>query len=175
MQAAISSSTDAALRDRVIAYLAAHTVFNLATAGPAGLWASAVLYVHEGTTLYFTSEAATRHAENMMATRRVAGTISDECRQFSDMKGVQVEGDIAHVTDLDERRRVLRAYLARFPFAAGLWPGQSDPDVIAHEPGVHGFYRLTPTLLLYTDNEYAPGQRMELHALSETGPLRGTR
>lgn len=165
MQAATSMSTQSQLRERVLAYLADHTVFNLATAGPAGLWASAVLYVHEGTTLYFTSVGATRHGQNMVATGRVAGTISDECRQFAEMKGVQLEGDVTHVTDLDERRRVLRAYLARFPFAAGLWHGQSDPDVIALDPGIHGFYRITPTLLLYTDNEYAPGQRMELHEL----------
>lgn len=71
MQAAAASLPDADLRQRVLGYLAKRTVFNLATAGPAGLWASAVLYVNEGTTLYFTSVAATRHGVNMLATGSV--------------------------------------------------------------------------------------------------------
>ena len=162
MQAAAVPSEQSVIRERVIAYLADHTVFNLATAGPAGLWASQVLYVHDGTALYFTSVAATRHGQNMEANARIAGTVSDECRQFSEMRGIQLEGTVTKVTALDERRRVLRAYLARFPFAAGLWNGQSDPDVIALDPGIHGFYRIDPTRLLFTDNGHWPGQRMEL-------------
>ena len=162
MQVAAVTSDQSEIRERVIAYLANHTVFNLATSGPAGLWASQVLYVHDGTSLYFTSVAATRHGQNMEANPRVAGTVSDECRRFTEMKGIQLEGTITKVTALDERRRVLRAYFARFPFAAGLWNGLADPDVIALDPGIHGFYRIDPTLLLFTDNERWPGQRMEL-------------
>lgn len=162
MQAAVAISNHSELRERVFAYIAGHTTLNLATAGPAGVWASAVLYVHEGAVLYFTSVAATRHGQNMVATGRCAGTINDDCTSFETMKGVQLEGRVEHVTDLDERRRVVRAYLKRFPFAAGLWHGESDPEVIARDPGIHGFYRITPTRLLFTDNEHAPGSREEL-------------
>ncbi|HEY5948553.1 MAG TPA: pyridoxamine 5'-phosphate oxidase family protein [Kofleriaceae bacterium] len=164
MQAQAAVSNHSELRERVLAYLDARTVFNLATYGPAGLWASAVLYVHEGTTLYFTSVAATRHGQNMLATGVVAGTISDECFEFQQMKGLQIEGAVDHVDDEKELRRIVRAYLARFPFAAGLWHGETDPEVIARAPGIHGFYRITPTRLLFTDNEHAPGAREELPA-----------
>jgi uncharacterized protein YhbP (UPF0306 family) len=150
------------LRERVLVYLASRTVLNLATSGPAGLWASAVLYVHDGTDLYFTSVANTRHGVNMLANGRVAGTISDECPTWQAMKGLQLEGTVTHVEDVEERRRVVRAYLQRFPFAVALWNGESDPDVIARDPGSHGFYRIAPTLLLFTDNEHAPGVREEL-------------
>lgn len=163
MQAAtFLPSEQATIRERILAYLDRHTVFNLATWGPAGLWASQVLYVNEETTLYFTSLASTRHGNNIEITGRGAGTISDECRTFTEMRGIQLEGTVAKVTDVDERRRVLRAYLSKFPFAAALWHGQSDPDVIAIDPGQHGFYRLRPTRLLFTDHEYAPGRRLEL-------------
>jgi uncharacterized protein len=162
MQAATAVSNHSELRERVLAYLADRTVLNLATSGPAGLWVSAVLYINDGTTLYFTSVAATRHGQNMLATGIVAGTISDECREFHQMKGLQLEGNVQRVDDPNERRRVLRGYLAQFPFASGLWHGESDPDVIARDPGIHGFYRITPTRLLFTDNEHAPGVREEL-------------
>jgi len=150
------------LRNQVLAYLDDHTVFNLATAGPAGLWASAVLYVHDGTQLYFTSVAATRHGQNMLTTGYCAGTISDECHTYQEMRGLQIAGEVEHVDSFDERRRVIAAYLDKFPFAAGLWNGENNPDVIARDPGVHGFYRITPTKILFTDNERLPGGREEL-------------
>lgn len=162
MQAVAATSNDSDLRDRVLAYLESRTVFNLATAGPAGLWASAVLYVSDGTTLYFTSVAVTRHGQNMRATRACAGTISDECHAFEQMKGVQLEGTVERVEDRAELRRVLRAYLTRFPFAAGLWNGETNPDVIASDVGIHGFYRVVPNKLLFTDNTHSPGMREEL-------------
>jgi uncharacterized protein YhbP (UPF0306 family) len=150
------------LRNRVNAYLDAHTTFSLATAGPSGPWATPVLYVHDGTKLYFTSVAATRHASEMLATGRVAASITGDCTEFTAMKGVQLEGQVELVDDLAERRRIVGAYLRRFPFAVGLWNGERDPEVIARDPGVHGFYRITPTKLVFTDNEYAPGHREEL-------------
>ncbi len=162
MQAAAATSNEPDLRDRVLAYLESRTVFNLATAGPAGLWVSAVLYVNDGTTLYFTSVAATRHGQNMRATRTCAGTISDECHTFEQMRGVQLEGAVERIEDPIALRRIVGAYLTRFPFAAGLWNGETDPDVIASDVGIHGFYRITPTKLLFTDNAHSPGMREEL-------------
>lgn len=162
MQVATASSDPSELRERVVDYLAARTTLNLATYGPAGLWACAVLYVQDGTRLYFTSVASTRHGQNMAATGLVVGTISDECTAWEAMRGLQLEGTVARVDDLAERRRVVRAYLRRFPFAAGLWNGETDADAIARDPGIHDFYRITPTKLLFTDNAHAPGIREEL-------------
>lgn len=162
MQAAITVPTSSELRDRVLAYLGDRTVITLATSGPAGLWAAPIMYVNEGTALYFTSVAATRHGQNMEATHAAVGAITDECREFREMKGAQFEGTVERVTDLPERTRVVRAYLKKFPFAFGLWPDQHDPEAIALDPGIHNFYRITPTKVLFTDNEHSPGQREEL-------------
>jgi len=151
-----------ALRDRVLSYLDGHTTLNLATAGPGGPWAAAVLYVHDGLRLYFTSVAATRHGANLAESRRAAGTINDDCVDWISMKGLQIEGDVEPVVDVAERARVIADYLGRFPFAAALWNGESDPDRIAADPGIHGFYRLTPTRVLFTDNEHHPEGREEL-------------
>jgi uncharacterized protein YhbP (UPF0306 family) len=152
------------LRDRLLAYLDAHTTLNLATTGPGGLWAAAVLYVHEGTTLYFTSVAATRHGVNIAGTHHAAGTINDDCTSWQSMKGIQLEGAVEPVDDVAARTRIVRAYLERFPFAAALWPGRSDPAEIAADPGIHGFYRIVPERLLFTDNEHHPQGREELTA-----------
>ncbi len=159
---AVAPTEHAELRERVLAYLANHTTLNLATYGPAGLWSSAVLYINDGTTLYYTSVPQTRHAVNAEATHVVSGTINDDCKSFETMAGVQIGGTVEEVTDFDERRRAVRAYLAKFPYATGLWHGEHEADIIALDPGIHHFYRISPTQLLFTDNQHAPGKRDEL-------------
>ncbi len=158
------------LTDRVLAYLDGHTTLNLATDGPAGLWAAAVLYVHEGARLYFTSVAATRHGQNLVATGRAAGTINDDCTTWLAMKGIQLEGRVELVTDPDEVRRTVAAYLGRFPFAAALWHGETDPAVIASNLGTHAFFRITPARLYFMDNEHHPGGREEWAQVSALLP-----
>ncbi len=150
------------LRERIEKYLPDHTTLNLATFGPGGLWSCAVLYVHDGVDLYFTSVGSTRHGINMLARNVIAGTINDDCKSWETMAGIQVGGTVEKVSDLDERRRVVRAYLAKFPFSVGLWHGEKDAEVIAQNPAGHDFYRIKPTQLLFADKSYAPGKREEL-------------
>ena len=144
----------ATLSDRVLSYLDEHTTLGLATTGPAGLWAAAVLYVHDRGRLYFTSVATTRHGVNIAATGVAAGTIHDDCKSWMGMKGVQLEGRVDPVTDHDELVRVADAYLRHFPYAAPLWNGTTDPEKVAADPGLHGFFRLTPSRMLFMDNEH---------------------
>lgn len=152
----------ATLSDRVAAYLDGHTTLNLATTGPAGLWAAAVLYVHDGVRLYFTSVAVTRHGQNLVATGHAAGTVNDDCPSWLAMKGLQLEGGVVAVDEVAERTRIAAAYLRKFPYAAALWHGVTDPDQIGRDPGTHGFFRLTPTRLYFMDNEHHPEGREEV-------------
>lgn len=148
--------------DRVAAYLADHTTLNLATEGPAGLWAAAVLYVVDGAELCFTSVATTRHGQNLLATGRAAGTINDDVATWEAMKGVQLEGQVAAIDDVATRTRIAAAYLARYPFAAALWHGERDPEVIGADPGSHGFFALRPTRMYFMDNQHHPEGRQEV-------------
>ncbi|HTJ45197.1 MAG TPA: pyridoxamine 5'-phosphate oxidase family protein [Kofleriaceae bacterium] len=150
------------LRNRVIEYLDDRTVIDLATAGPAGLWIAAVMYVHDDLSLYFTSVSSTRHGVNIESTHHVAGAITDECRTWMEMRGLQFDGTVERVDDPAELRRVVASYLAKYPFACGLWNGEQDPEVIARDVGVHTFYKITPGKLLFTDNQHAPSGREEL-------------
>lgn len=161
MQAA-AIATDTHLRERITAFLAKHCTLNLATEGPLGLWSAAIWYVTDDLDLYFTSVPATRHARNMLSTGLVAGTINDDTDAWPTMQGLQLDGRIERVTRYAELRPVIARYLARFPGAANLWNGETDPSVIARDPGIHAFYRLRPRHLLFTDNTVAPGQREEL-------------
>jgi hypothetical protein len=78
------------------------------------------------------------------------------------MQGVQLDGTVTPVDSIADRRRVVAAYLAKFPGAVGLWNGETDPDAIARDPGIHGFYRIAPQHVFFMDNTVAPGVREEL-------------
>jgi len=121
-----------------------------------------VMYVAEGRHLYFTSVAATRHGQNLVATGKAAGTIADEVTTWPAMKGMQLEGTVVAVDDVAERTRVVAHYLARFPFSAALWHGETDAARIGADPGSHGFFRLTPTRMYFMDNEHHPAGREEV-------------
>jgi len=150
------------LRHRVLAYIHDHNCVSLATDGPEGLWAATVMYVPDGTRLYFTSAPETRHARNLAATGRAAGTINEDSGTFEDMSGVQLEGVVEPVDDVDERAAAIAGYLEKFPFASALWQGRTDPRAIARDPGGHPIFRITPTRLYFMDNRHAPGVREEL-------------
>lgn len=75
---------------------------------------------------------------------------------------MQLEGAIAPVTNVDELTPIAAAYLARFPFLARLWAGERDPTAIARAPGAHGFFRITPTRMYFTNHEHGPGGREEV-------------
>ena len=116
-----------------------------------------------------------RHGVNIAGTGHAAGTINDECRSWLGMKGLQIEGDVTPVHDVAERTRAVARYLAQFPFAAALWDGNIDAERIGADPGIHAFYRLTPTKVLFTDNEHHPAGREELPVTTDARPRSGSR
>lgn len=156
--------TDAALRDLVLAYLAAHNTVSLATVGPEGPWAATVFYVNVGTDLYFLSEPKTRHCQNIRATGRVAGTINEDYRDWQEIKGIQLEGRAEEVTNPLEIMRALGAYLDKYPFVRQfLSPGKLLEGVrIAGKTFDIRLWRLRPERLYYLDNARGFSNRQEL-------------
>ncbi len=83
---------NAAARETALAYLASHHVMTLATNGRQGPWAAAVFYANAGFDLVFLSAPATRHARNLAFDPHAAVTVQEDCRDWPDIKGVQLEG-----------------------------------------------------------------------------------
>ena len=153
------------LRERVLAYLAAHNTVSLATVGDDGTpWAATVFYAHLGTDLYWLSEPKTRHSQNLLANGRVAATINEDYRDWQQIKGVQLEGRAVEVTGKIELARALAAYLGKYPFVRQfLQPGQLLQGVqIAGKAFDIRLWRLRPTRLYYLDNARGFSAREEL-------------
>jgi hypothetical protein len=95
----------AALRRTVQAYLSAHNVMSLATYGADGPWAASVFYVHREWTFYFLSDIDSRHSRNLGAHARVSATINPDYSDWREIRGVQLAGDAARVTNPGELAR----------------------------------------------------------------------
>jgi hypothetical protein len=151
------------LRSRVQAYLGAHHVMTLATAGDEGPWAAAVFYVHHGWALYFLSAAASRHCRNMAQNPRVSATIQEDYTEWRQIKGIQLEGTATRLSG-EEQARARDLYGAKFPLlrdTAGL------PAEIAAALASISWYRIAPERAWFVDNSVAFGHRDEIDLLPQ--------
>ena len=147
--------TGGGLSRRVQAYLAAHRVMTLATAGDAGPWAAAVFYAHEGWSLYFLSAPTSRHCRNIARNPRLSATIQEDYPDWRQIKGIQLEGTAAPLTG-GERERAQALYGEKFPLL------RNPPAAIAQALSRIGWYRVAPERAWFIDNSVAFGHRDEI-------------
>lgn len=91
-------------RERVEDYLRTHRVATLATMAGDGPWAAAVFYASDGEALYFLSSPNSRHCRNLEQDPRAAATIQGDYGDWSEIKGVQMEGNVSRLRGADEER-----------------------------------------------------------------------
>lgn len=150
--------TPDALRQRVRRYLHEHRVLTLATLGPQGPWAAAVFYARDESALYFVSSPTSRHAVELGAHARVAGTVQEDYADWVSIQGVQLEG-LACKAEGEDRALAQRVYTGKFPLIGSL---AAAPEPIARALARVEWYKLVPERLLWIDNAAGFGRRQEL-------------
>lgn len=143
------------LRQAALAYLAAHQVMTLATYGPDGVWAAAVFYVNKGFQLAFLSAPHTRHAQQMAANPQTAAAIQEDYRDWAEIKGIQLAGEVSLLTGA-ARAEMIDRYKEKYTFLA-----QADARMAAAMAKVN-WYLLQPTRLYFIDNSRGLGHRDEI-------------
>jgi uncharacterized protein YhbP (UPF0306 family) len=139
-------------------YLAAHHVMTLATHGAEGPWASAVFYANEGASLIFLSAPTTRHCRNLALDARCAATIQEDCADWKQIKGIQLEGCVVELQG-EEEKRAQHLYGEKFPVigaAAGV------PSAIVKALARVRWFRLVPERVYFIDNSKGFGHRDEI-------------
>jgi uncharacterized protein YhbP (UPF0306 family) len=150
--------SDGDLAHRVQGLLGAHHVMTLATAGARGPWAAAVFYVHADWTLYFLSSPKSRHAGELALDARVALTIHGDCSDWSQIKGLQIEGSARRLeTSQEATARAL--YAARFPLVGALG---AAPAALREAFARVGWYAVEADRVCLIDNARGFGHREEL-------------
>ena len=143
------------LRERVLAYLRAHRVATVATNGSDGPWAAAVFYATDGFDLYFLSSPSSRHCRNLAGSARAAATVQEDYADWSEIRGVQLEGMVAELAGAEERS-ARATYSEKFRFVRGA------VGAIAEALKKVRWYRLTPERLYFIDNSRGFGHRDEI-------------
>ncbi len=146
------------LRERIEAFLGAHHVMTLATTGPAGPWAAAVFYASDGLALYFVSAPTSRHSVDIAAAGVVAATIHAECRDWREIRGIQLEGAASRL-DGAARAAAALCYGRKFPLVANL---AAAPVEIAIALARVDWYRVSPSRIRLIDNTRGFGHKEEL-------------
>ena len=139
-------------------YLAVHSVMTLATQGADGPWAAAVFYVCDGASLVFLSAPATRHCRNLAQDARCAATIQEDCRDWSRIKGIQLEGRVVELQG-DEEKRAQRLYGEKFPVVGA---AANIPPAIVKALAKVRWFRLVPARVFFIDNSKGFGHRDEV-------------
>jgi uncharacterized protein len=139
----------------VEAFLAAHHVMTLATCRARKPWAAAVFYAADRLALYFVSAPVSRHCADIDASGEAAAAVHAECRDWRDIKGLQIEGEAKRLSGA-AARRAARLYAQKFVELA------SAPEAIRKALEKGAWYRLSPTRIRLIDNAVAFGHREEL-------------
>lgn len=127
-----------AINERFVRFLRRHHVLTLATVADGVPYCSNAFYCYdkERNLIVFTSDPATRHAQEMERNPRVAASVVLETKIVGRVQGLQLCGT---ATRADERAK--RTYLKRFPYAAlaelTLWA--IEPDFMKLTDNTLGF------------------------------------
>ncbi len=139
--------------NKVHEFLVAHSTMTLATVNANGLPESAPLFfASDEDTLVFISGSLSRHSRNIAATGRGAVTVYNETWNWSEIAGLQMEGDANLIPLGPARERAWEAYKAKFPFVV-----EFEAEVSTSE-----FYRFVPTWIRLIDNKVRFGYKEEI-------------
>ncbi|RII28838.1 MAG: pyridoxamine 5'-phosphate oxidase [Geobacter sp.] len=136
-------------------YLRNHNVATLATGSGNDIWASAVFYVNDGYTLYFLSSPESRHCLNLAQNPYVALTIQEDYSDWTDIKGVQMEGTVSEISG-EEEEKARRLYGEKFPVVGML--AQAPAAIVMALTKVR-WYSIVPRNLYFIDNSVGLGHR----------------
>ncbi len=130
---------------------------TLATTGAEGPAAAAVFYASRGLDLCFLSAPLTLHCRNIATDPRVAVTIQGDCTEWSDIKGIQMQGT-ARRLEGDAANDARQLYATRFP---DLMVSRGANGALARALLRIDWYWVTVTHLRFIDNSRGFSHRDE--------------
>ncbi len=126
------------------AFLETQSTMALATVDAEGKSQVAPLFfvADDQLCLYWLSSTTSRHSVNLTARKKVSAAVYPSVWQWSDIVGVQVEGEAEAITDDRMREQILNLYLRKFQI-----PSDFDSLIAASI-----LYRLRPAWIRWMDN-----------------------
>jgi uncharacterized protein YhbP (UPF0306 family) len=149
------------LKQQILDYMQAHNTMTLATSVGDVPWAATVFYASDDLRLYFFSAPDSRHCQNLAANARVAVTIQEDYQDWRQIKGIQLEGNVALVDGVLEKAKAMAVYARKYPGVIKLFTDPASGVFFKAFLKVK-FYCVTPQKVFFIDNEQGFGKRQEL-------------
>jgi len=133
--------------------LKAESTMALATVDGNGVVSSAPVFYSfdQRLQLYWLSSSASRHSRNIAGHPQAAASVYPSIRQWTEIRGVQIEGTASVIADPAERSWVIGEYVVRFRLR------DRFHDAIEKST----LYRLRPAWVRYLDNSRGFGYSAE--------------
>ena len=133
---------------------------TLATSLNAEAWAAPVYYVYHNFGFYFLSDPKSRHIREALESGQVSVAIHAPSFEWREIRGMQMSGQIEHVSGKIEALKAIGAYLKKFPFTKEFFTPGVALDLAAFESRFRvRLYRFSPSLTYYLDNKISFGFR----------------
>jgi len=110
------------IRTKAEEYIKNHNIATIATCVNGKPHASTVEYASDGFILYFSTNPETQKAKNIRENKNVSLTIDEDYKDWTKIKGIQMEGIAEQITDPEEIKKALNIYVAKFPFVVNFPP-----------------------------------------------------
>jgi uncharacterized protein YhbP (UPF0306 family) len=138
----------------VAALLRQETSLALATTGEDGEPCVAPLFymMDDEFTLYWFSSATSLHSLNLKRTPRAAVSVYPNVQNWREIRGVQMRGNVARITESKRRSGLIKAYCGRFELGS-IFRLAIRRSII---------YAFQPEFLRYIDNSKGFGFKFEL-------------
>jgi len=149
------------LKQQILEYMQAHNTMTLATSVGDIPWAATVFYANDDLRLYFFSAPDSRHCQNLAVNARVAVTIQEDYHDWRQIKGIQLEGNVALVDGVLEKTKAMAVYARKYPGVIKLFADPASGVFYKAFLKVK-FYCVTPQKVFFIDNEQGFGKRQEL-------------
>jgi uncharacterized protein YhbP (UPF0306 family) len=136
-------------------FLEIQSTLTLATVSPEGKPEAAPLFYvsDDRLNLYWLSSPNSRHSVNLVVHPQVAATIYPSVWNWTDIVGLQIEGEARPMGDERMREQILILYLRKFQL-----PPEMDVAI-----STSTLYQLTPTWIRWLDNSVKFGYKTELN------------
>lgn len=150
------SGGEAALPERILAFLGAHTVMSLATQLRAAPHAVSLMYANDGFALYWVSDPGSRHSRALAESPAVSVTIAAQFADFQEIVGLQARGTACRLEDPTESDAGMALLAARYPF---LRQFTSGPRRLVRSLQLASVYRFDPEEITLIDNARGFGHK----------------
>ncbi|MFZ2456868.1 MAG: pyridoxamine 5'-phosphate oxidase family protein [Candidatus Altiarchaeia archaeon] len=92
-----------------------------------------IAYASEGAVAYFSTDRRSRKMEHISENPYVAYTVDPDSREWTCMKGVQMQARASIVTDPSEQKKARDLLIAKFPMVASM-PQDKNAVMVKLEP-----------------------------------------